>query len=1222
MYSTELEIQDQAYQFFKQEAPEFLQTIETGLLCLREDRSTANIHSIMRAAHSIKGGSASLNLEGIKTIAHQLEDVFRSLYRFEGEIDGDVEGLLLQAYDCLRIPLMDQLQSGHYESASAIAAAEPIFEVLKMYFGEIDEDAELPTAAELGVDIIQIVFDGDVQQGILRLQNVLANPEGVPVTGEIRAQVEVFNGIGELLNLSGFKAIADATLAALEIHPDQPILVGEVAVANFIAARAEVLAGDRAQGGKPSPELIALGMVGDLEPQEVELPNYELSNYELPNYELPNLDTSDDWIKSLEQEMDGFDFLENSPDLSSDLSLDPITSQPLETIFTETEFTETIFTETIFTETEFTETIFTESDRPDTLTAIADSNADSNAINDLITHVQKFDDFDPVTFSSIDPKTSDLEHPDLGYLDLDHPDLGHPDLEQINQDFDIFTTDLETKANSQEANIFDNLNSVFGLLEFDDSEENLLVDALVETVDTASEPTPPNLIEPNLSSPPAPEAMQEIAPEVRLAVTPKINELTSQLDKAELGKSNLAKAKTSTEITKKTTTEKVTPYIAETVRVDLPRLERLNNFSSELVTQENASMLQNQQLQSKIERIQKQFKGFENLSKNLQTWLDKAQRSQVKTQDDRLTNSANFSLSSTISSANSSNLLADFDPLQMDSYNRLHSVIQEALEEIAQMDEGMRDMTILMQQKQQTQRRKQQILKQVRYDLLWSRMLPLGDILSSLPRMVRELSHKYNKQVNLKLFGTGTLVDKSVLEKLYDPFVHLVRNAFDHGTESTQERLDRGKSVIASIEIRAYYRGNQTYIEIKDDGYGIDTEKVKAKAIAVGLLKSAQANQISNEEVYQFLFAPSFSTAEVVSELSGRGMGLSTVQEQVRSLKGSIEIKSEAGLGTNFIIKLPLTLSIAKLLIFIVQERLVAIAIDTLVGIITVESNAIQIIQGKEFFRFEDRLIPLYPTSIFADGYPLPKKSLELLNPESFGEENQTTLLLLSDGDQISALPIDRVINEQELAVKPFGKAIAPPSYIYGCTVLGDGSLVPVIDSTALLALNLGNTANQSSRPALISSANTSVNISVNTSVNASDVQSPTSELKTTSLQRRTLLIVDDSLTARQALYMTLEKFGYQVIQAADGREAIEQLSRSPEIQAVICDVEMPVMNGFEFLTACRKENRYANLPIVMLTSRSGAKHRGVAEMLGASGYHTKPYLEQQLIKTIQGLLV
>ncbi|MCL1494896.1 MAG: hypothetical protein M1G31_29755, partial [Pseudanabaena sp. Salubria-1] len=190
----------------------------------------------------------------------------------------------------------------------------------------------------------------------------------------------------------------------------------------------------------------------------------------------------------------------------------------------------------------------------------------------------------------------------------------------------------------------------------------------------------------------------------------------------------------------------VIPSIAETIRVAIPRLDRLNNYSSELVTQENASILQNQQLQAKIERIQKQFKSFDQLSKNLQTWLDKAQRSQVRTQEltiDSPSPDAN-EISSNFSP--STNLLADFDPLLMDSYSHLHSFIQEALEDIAQMDEGMRDMTILMQQTQQTQRRKQQILKQVRYDLLWSRMLPLGDILSSLPRMVREMSNKYNKQ--------------------------------------------------------------------------------------------------------------------------------------------------------------------------------------------------------------------------------------------------------------------------------------------------------------------------------------------------------------------------------------------------------------------------------------------------------------------------------------------
>ncbi len=1061
MYSIDTKIHDQAYQFFKQEAPEFLQNIETGLLSLRSDRSTNNIHSLMRAAHSIKGGSASLNLEGIKTISHQLEDVFRALYRFEGEIDVDVEGLLFQAYDCLRIPLLEQIQTGAYDEQSAIAASEPIFEVLGMYFGDLGEDIELPTAAELGVDIVQIVFEGDVQQGILRLQDVLANPEGVPVLGEIRAQVEVFSGIGELLNLSGFSAIAQATLQALEHNSDNPMLVGTVAVANFETARAEVLAGDRAQGGTPSRELIALSKSQQSEDHQIE--TFAIETFVDESSDAIS-DQSEDWLTSLEQEIDSFDF--------SNLE------SPLDSL------------------------------------AVISSKISS----------------EPLFETSISANESQRNND----LDFDFP---------INN----LDDQLDDENNHSEVSLFSDLDSVFGLAEFFDADESPFVETSQQPIQQS---------------------------QIQQPIQPKIV-------------SNSIPVKTPVKIP-----ENVTPYISETVRVDLPRLERLNNFSSELVTQENASILQNQQLQAKIERLQKQFKGFENLSKNLQTWLDKAQRSQVRTQDFSMMSSSSVNLST------SANLLADFDPLQMDSYSRLYSVIQEALEEIAQMDEGMRDMTVLMQQTQQTQRRKQQVLKQVRYDLLWSRMLPLGDILSNLPRMVREMSNKYNKQVSLKLFGTGTLVDKSVLEKLYDPFVHLVRNAFDHGTESTQERLDLGKPVIAAIEIRAYYRGNQTYIEIKDDGHGINLEKVKNKAIAVGLLEEAKANQVTNEEIYQFLFAPSFSTTEVVSEISGRGMGLSTVQEQVRSLKGAIEIKSELGQGTTFTIRLPLTLSIAKLLIFSIQDRLLAIAIDTLLGIVTVDADAIQIIQGKEFFRLEDRLIPLYPTSIFADGYPLPQQSLEGLSGESFTEEDKTTLLLFSDGNEIVALGIDRVLNEQELAIKPFGKAIAPPPYLYGSTILGDGTLVPVLDSSALL---------YHKQPAKLSLPA------------KSDL--PPDLQKPKSIQRKTILIVDDSLTTRQALYLTLGKFGYQVVQAGDGREAIEQLSRYPEIQAVLCDVEMPNMNGFEFLTACRKDRRFLDVPIVMLTSRSGQKHRGVAKMLGASGYLTKPYLEQELIQTMQDLL-
>ena len=1153
MYSTETEIHDQAYQFFMQEAPEFLQTIEMGLLSLREDRSTANIHAIMRAAHSIKGGSASLNFEGIKTIAHQLEDVFRSLYRFEGEIDADVEGLLLQAYDCLRLPLMEQLQSGRYDSAEAIAAAEPVFEVLKLYLGDTDEDVELPTAAELGVDIVQIVFEGDVQQGILRLQNVLANPEGVPVTGEIRAQVEVFSGIGELLNLSGFTAIAQATLEALEHNPDNPILVGKVAISNFETARAEVLAGDRTQGGQLSPELIALTKSPSPHAQTDQAQANQTLKMAALSEESPfemEFDNADDWFLSLEQELSETKF----PDSQSEPQ-------------TETQSKIQINTP---------EDLISESLADDFLEISPEINIEPSL--NLFADSQGLASFDDIDISSInselwnsktEPDSIEaVDIDDFADVDIDQLDLQY--LDQLDQNFDIFSTSSEVLSN------------------LDDDTENLGKSDFSDFNDFDK---------------------SDISELSGFYKSPKssLTELTDQQNSFPLVKSTQAPKATLANYAPQKTAPiptTVTPSIAETIRVDLPRLDRLNNFSSELVTQENASILQNQQLQSKIERIQKQFQSFDQLSKNLQTWLDKAQRSQVRTQELTVDSSQLDTIPSNFSA--SAGLLTDFDPLQMDSYGHLHSFVQEALEDIAQMDEGMRDMKVLMQQTQQTQRRKQQILKQLRYDLLWSRMLPLGDILSSLPRMVREMSNKYNKQVNLKLFGTGTLVDKSVLEKLYDPFVHLVRNAFDHGTESTQKRLELGKPVIASIEIRAYYRGNQTYIEIKDDGQGLNPENIKAKAIATGLLELEKADQITNEDLYQVLFEPSFSTAEVVSELSGRGMGLSTVQEQVRSLKGSIEIKSEVGQGTTFTIKLPLTLSIAKLMIFSIQERLLAIAIDTLLGIIPIDANEVQIIQGKKFYRFEDRLIPLYSTDLFADGYPLPKQSQDIFNIESFTEENQIILLLFADGDQVMALPIDRVLNEQELAIKPFGKAIAPPPYLYGCTVLGNGTLVPVIDASALFSLK------QSSHEAMGEYLSTSNASSTPTLV----------ESKPKLVQRKTLLIVDDSLTARQALYMTLEKFGYQVLQAGDGREAIEQLARSSEIKAVLCDVEMPNMNGFEFLASCRKEPRYQNIPIVMLTSRSGAKHRGVAQMLGASGYLTKPYLEQELIKTIQTLLV
>lgn len=469
--------------------------------------------------------------------------------------------------------------------------------------------------------------------------------------------------------------------------------------------------------------------------------------------------------------------------------------------------------------------------------------------------------------------------------------------------------------------------------------------------------------------------------------------------------------------------------------------------------------------------------------------------------------------------------------------------------------------------------------------------------------MVRDLSAKYGKQVSLKLVGAATLVDKAVLEKLYDPLVHLVRNAFGHGTESAEERIAQGKPPEATIEIRAYHRGNQTFIEVRDDGRGIDPAQIRLLLIERGLLSEDEAATASNEQLYSYLFSPNFSTASSVSELSGRGMGLSAVQLQVAGLKGNVAIASELGKGTAFIIRIPLTLTITKLLVFKIDANIMAVPVDTLMAIIAATNTDIQTIQGQPFYRYQEQLIPLYPASAFCEHYPLPKTNLGQTTLMTLPEEDQVPLLIIASGEDVIALEIDRILNEQELVIKPFGKTITPPSYLYGCTILGDGSLVPVIDGAELIRKWLHH--KPTAKPQL----------SLEASLSAKHDDVVLSKLTTS---RQNILIIDDSLTTRQNLLTTLRKSGYDVMLAGDGREGLEKLKQEPNVQAVFCDVEMPNMNGFEFLNACRKDPKFSSLPVIMLTSRSGQRHRDVAKLLGATAYLTKPYLEQDLIKTLK----
>jgi chemotaxis family two-component system sensor histidine kinase/response regulator PixL len=261
------DIRDQAYQFFIEEAPELLQVIEAGLLTLRQERSTAKVHNIMRAAHSIKGGAASVSLEAIATLAHRLETIFKALYSETLEIDTDLESQLLQAYDCLRLPLMEQLITGAFDPEHALATADPIFVQIEEQFGDAltQADSYIPSSSELGIDMTKSIFEVDVGQGLEHLATVVAHPSDYEVAGELRAQVEVFAGFAELLNQPEFGAIALTTLRALDAHPERALVITQLALTDFHLARQALLAGHGqcccssvATGISPSAALVAL----------------------------------------------------------------------------------------------------------------------------------------------------------------------------------------------------------------------------------------------------------------------------------------------------------------------------------------------------------------------------------------------------------------------------------------------------------------------------------------------------------------------------------------------------------------------------------------------------------------------------------------------------------------------------------------------------------------------------------------------------------------------------------------------------------------------------------------------------------------------------------------------------------------------------------------------------------------------------------------------------
>ncbi len=1106
------DIRDQAYKFFIEEVPDFLHAIEAELLTLKTDRSNNKIHSLMRVSHSLKGGAAGVGLEVITSLAHRLENIFKALYSETVDIDTDLESQLLQAYDCLRLPLMQQIASGQFDAQQALAAAEPIFAQIEERLGDAlaqVDNFDIPTSADLGVDMTLSIFEVDVAQGLEHLAVVVANPQAYHLAGELRKQAEVFVELAEILNKPGLGVIAEAALAALNAHPEKVLQITQLALADFQAYRESVLAGNASQEANLSSALLALttGQSGGFLEQEPLVQNW-----------------SEEVLRPVNRHED-FGFGVDSQ---------PVQFDPLQEALAELESFSVSFGDTYPSKT---------------------NSADTDPLVSPVILDGELADEDRSVNEVVEEEPSSWEE-----ILLDA----------------VTTSETEDSTSSSLVQI----NSTLKGFQHQHWERNTPTDT-------------PEIIEATVQS-------------VETSSIENISNLRTQF---------LPGTKQSKPISTKIQQDvPVVPNV--TLRVDADRLERMNNLVSESAIHRSGLSLQNRQLQGSVKDLLNRATRLEQIVEELR-----------KVSDQTLVPDRSYSQETFPGSIAQLGELtttqADFDSLEMDSYGTLHSLLQRFLEDMVQLKESVDDIGLYSKQSDGTLEQLRKMLTHLQDEFVWVRMLPLGEVLNRFPRILRDLSTIYHKPVSLKLSGTGVLVDKAVLEKIYDPLLHLLRNAFDHGIEFPDIRRQRGKPEQGEIEIKAYHQGGQTIIEVRDDGRGLDLEAITRRALETGLLSVEQLATVSESRLCNLIFEPGFSTAKQVSELSGRGVGLDVVRSQLQILKGSIAMTSKPGVGTTFTIRLPLTLTSAKLIVGLVGSKAIALPSDSIEEIVLPKTDQIRRNGTHRFLKWRGEIAPIYRVADFLNyAYPVAETPLSrALVAESSSTDLTPPLLVLNWGQQVFALEIDHLVTEQKLVIKPFSSAVAPPSYTYGCTILGDGSLIPVIDGAALVEQSLGQDS-QVTAIATMSESERNITFWSERITAAKDNSSGSNALDLLNTTRvTTVLVVDDAVSLRQTLALSLERAGYRVLQAGDGWEAIKQLQSNSSVNLVICDIEMPNMNGFDFLNHRRQDPQILKIPLVMLTSRSNDKHRRLAMHLGATAYFTKPYIEQTFLKAIKDIL-
>lgn len=613
--------------------------------------------------------------------------------------------------------------------------------------------------------------------------------------------------------------------------------------------------------------------------------------------------------------------------------------------------------------------------------------------------------------------------------------------------------------------------------------------------------------------------------------------------------------------------EKITAQVAERkpaassqVKISLSSLEGMTNNVEELILSQSRITRQQKILNQANRRLRSLTRQFEPI------------REQIQNLYDRL---AITTVAAEVNSSSQNN----FDALEMDRYSDLHGSLQSFQELMLQIQETRTDIDFIDRELTENLEQSEKNLNTLYTKVTDSRLVPFDVLAKRFIPQLRGLSQRFDKPVNLEIEGKNTLVDQILLEQLQTPLTHLLNNAFDHGIEAKYDRLAANKPETATIELKAQLQNNQLVITIKDDGGGIDSRKVYQRAVEKGICPADKAiEDFAPESIVNWIFEPDFSTADKVSDISGRGMGLDIVLDLIRQLRGQLYVTTDVGLGTTFTINLPLNLSLQSLLLVQLQHGLVAIPHTSVLEMLPYRELYFTD-KSKQYIKWQFKTIPLTNVTTL---FPCPRKPLQI----SQGKVG----IVLETAFEPLAILADAIAGEVKSIVKPFDETVPVPTYVAGCTVLGSGEVIPVI---------LPQGINQNVAPVAI--AETKV-----TDVNTAS----------------TVLVAEDSVATRRMLEKILTAAGYRVIVCRDGQEALEQVEQhTGEIDLILSDVEMPRLNGFELLEKVRALPAFKTTPIVMATSRTGDRHKQEAKRLGATDYLGKPVQPQQLIDKVGELL-